>query len=132
MKRQLIALVMMCALFISSCTTISFYADDLEQPASVSSSGSTLKYEVIDSFKINDKAGHLLGIIPVNQPAGDHHTHLSSLLSEQIAKAGGDAVINLKIRAQFQFTDYLVNLVTLGFYLTRTVTVTGDIIKYVE
>ena len=79
-------------------------------------------------FSVNDKAGWVL-FIPVNKPAGDNHDYISSILDKQIRDAGGDAAINVKIRTQNQFLDYLTFLLA-PIYFTRTVTISGDIIKY--
>lgn len=85
---------------------------------------------LVGSFKINDKAGWALGFIPANKPAGDNHDYFAEFLQTQIAKAGGDAVINLRVRAQYNFIDFLITVGTGGLYSTRTVTVSGDVIKY--
>jgi len=88
----------------------------------------TRDFTVIDSFSINDKAGWIIGLVPINKPAGDHHDYLTSILETQIEQLQGDAVINVKLRTQFQILDLLTWLVP--FYTTRTVTITGDVIKY--
>ena len=85
---------------------------------------------MVGSFKVNDKAGWALGLIPANKPAGDKHEYFAEFLQTQIAKAGGDALINLRVRAQNNFGDILISLATLGYDVTRTVAVSGDVIKY--
>ena len=84
---------------------------------------------VIYSFTVDDKAGWII-FLPVNEPAGDNQDYLATILQQQIAEAGGDAVINVKIRAQNQPIDIIAYICTLGFYQSRTVTVSGDVIKY--
>lgn len=129
MKKQCVFLLLLCPLIISSCATIALNSNNLAEPAQLNSAGQS-NYTIIESFEVNDKAGWVLGLIPANKPAGDKHEYFSEFLDKQISKAGGDAVINVQIRAQNSFGDILINMVTLGFYVTRTVTVTGDVIKY--
>ena len=129
MEKRLLGVLCIGLLFISSCATIGLDATSLQQAASVNDTEDQ-PYTVLKSFKITDKAGWALGIIPANKPAGDEHDYFKIMLEDQILDAGGDAIINLHIRTQFNFGDFLINIATLGLYLTRTVTVTGDVIKY--
>jgi hypothetical protein len=129
MKRQCVFLLLLCTLIMSSCGTIALNSSGLAEPAQLNSAGQS-NYTIIESFKVNDKAGWVLGLIPANKPAGDKHEYFAEFLDRQISEAGGDAVINVQIRTQFNIGDYLISMVTLGFYVTRTVTVTGDVIKY--
>ena len=129
MEKRILGVLCIGLLFISSCATIGLDATSLQQAASVNDTEDQ-PYTVLKSFKITDKAGWALGIIPANKPAGDNHDYFKIMLEDQILDVGGDAIINLHIRAQFNFGDLLINIATLGLYLTRTVTVTGDVIKY--
>ena len=129
MEKRILGILCIGLLFISSCATIGLDATSLQQAASVNDTEDQ-PYTVLKSFKITDKAGWALGIIPANKPAGDKHDYFKIMLEDQILDVGGDAIINLHIRAQFNFGDFLINIATLGLYLTRTVTVTGDVIKY--
>ena len=129
MEKRILGVLCIGLLFISSCATIGLDATSLQQAASVNDTEDQ-PYTVLKSFKITDKAGWALGIIPANKPAGDEHDYFKIMLEDQILDAGGDAIINLHIRTQFNFGDFLINIATLGLYLTRTVTVTGDVIKY--
>ena len=129
MEKRVLGVLCIGLLFISSCATIGLDATSLQQAASVNDTEDQ-PYTVLKSFKITDKAGWALGIIPANKPAGDKHDYFKIMLEDQILDAGGDAIINLHIRTQFNFGDLLINIATLGLYLTRTVTVTGDVIKY--
>ncbi len=114
-------------LFLCSCATVNLDTQSLTQPVQMNKGGDG--YTVVGSFTVNDKAGWVW-IIPANKPAGDNQDYLATILAEQIEAAGGDAVINVKIRAQNQPLDYITAIGTLGLYRTRTVTVSGDVIKY--
>jgi hypothetical protein len=129
MKKQLAFLVVLCGLIMSSCGTIALNSTGLNSPAQLNSAGRQ-DYTILKSFKVQDKAGWVLGIVPANKPAGDRHEYFADFLNMQIQEAGGDAVINVQVRAQQSVGDILINIVSLGFYYTRTVTVTGDVIKY--
>ncbi|MEZ4387969.1 MAG: hypothetical protein R3D98_10435 [Candidatus Krumholzibacteriia bacterium] len=115
-------------LTLCSCATVNLDTRSLAQPVQMNT-GNEPGYTVIKSFTVNDKAGWVL-IIPANQPAGDDQEYLAEILRREIAAAGGDAAINVRVRVQSQPLDYLTMIGTLGFYTTRTVTVTGDIIKF--
>ena len=113
---------------VGGCSTIHLDAQRILEPVQMNAAGEE-DYTIIKSFVINDKAGWVI-FIPVNEPAGDMNNYLADLLEDQIESAGGDAVINVKIRTQYQPVDYLTSIGTLGIYATRTVTITGDVIKY--
>lgn len=130
MRRTTGLLLCLCAAMclLSGCATIAMNATTLPEPAQMNSAG-TRDYTVISSFTVNDKAGWILGLIPVNPPAGDNHDYLKTILDREIQAAGGDAVINVKLRTQHQFLDYMI-AIFVPVYTTRTLTVTGDIITY--
>ena len=127
--RTLLTLFTGLFFFVSACGTIALDATNLQESASVNNT-ETKPYTVLKSFELKDKAGWALGLIPVNKPAGDKHDYFQEMLEKQIRETGGDAIINLRIKAQNNFGDFLISVVTLGFYYTRTVTITGDVIKY--
>ncbi|MCH7879136.1 MAG: hypothetical protein IH914_07475 [candidate division Zixibacteria bacterium] len=129
MKKKISVLALFSLLFIFSCATIALDATSLQESAQLNDAAGK-PYMVVGSFKVNDKAGWALGLIPANKPAGDNHGYFAEFLQTQIAKFGGDAVINLRVREQHNFGDILIILVTGGLYVTRTVTVSGDVIKY--
>ena len=130
MKRPTGLLLCLCAAMclLSGCATIAMNTTTLPEPAQMNAAG-TQDYTVISSFTVHDRAGWILGLVPVNPPAGDNHDYLKTILDQQIQAAGGDAVINVKLRGQNQFSDVMITLF-VPFYNTRTLTVTGDIIKY--
>jgi len=123
------ALALSSILFIASCGTIALDATSLDESVQLNDAAGR-PYTVVSSFSVKDKAGWALGIIPVNKPAGDKHDYFAEFLQTQIAKAGGDAIINLRVRTQNNFLDFLITVGTGGLYATRTVTVSGDVIKY--
>jgi len=133
MKKILTILLAMMALvsvtILSSCATVNLNASTVEKPVKMNMAGEK-SYTVVKEFTIKDKAGWVLGIVPVNKPGGDNQDYLAQLLRDQITTAGGDAVVDVQIKAQNGFDDILINIVSLGVYATRTVTITGKVIKY--
>jgi hypothetical protein len=124
-----LSLILIALVALAGCSTVMYDARTLDPDARLNDAGEE-EYTVVSSFEINDKASWLLGIVPVNKPAGDHHDYLATLLNEEIRKVGGDAVINVKLRTQNRPLDVIVGIATLGVYAMRTATITGDVIKY--
>ena len=115
---------------LTSCATIDFNATGITQaPVKLNAVGEPA-YDVISSFEIADKGGWVLGLIPVNKPAGDRHDYFATMIDREIRAAGGDAAVNVHIRAQNGVGDIVIGIVTTGIYQTRTVLVTGDVVKY--
>ncbi|MFH2054906.1 MAG: hypothetical protein ABIJ61_03015 [bacterium] len=130
MRTTLVSLLLLIsATLISSCATINLDATTIQEHSVKMNRAGESEYEVISDFVIRDKAAWVIGIVPVNLPAGDHHDYLATLLQAEIDKAGGDAVVNVKIMAQNRAEDILINIVTLGIYVPRTVTITGQVVR---
>ena len=128
--RILVSLALiLTALALGSCATINLDATTIQQHSVMMNDANAPDYEVIADFEIRDKAAWIIGIVPVNKPAGDRHDYLANMLQAEIDKAGGDAVTNVKIKAQNRAEDILVNIVTFGIYVPRTVTVSGQVVK---
>ncbi len=150
MRKMLLPIVMVTAVAcLSGCATVALYnLDDsnlqVRDQDGVISASSRANTEpcgpapggrpstCLGRFSVSDKAGWLVGLIPVNKPAGDHHLFLDTLIERLRVGAdglrGGDTVINVNVRVQSQITDYLLMLIP--FYSSRTVTVTGDVIRW--
>ena len=122
-------LVLIALVAMTGCATVMYDARSLDAGTSLNQPDGRA-YKIVSSFETNDKAGWVIGIIPVNKPAGDNHDYLATLLAEEVRKAGGDAVINLKLRSQNQPLDIIAGILTWGVYSLRTTTITGDVIKY--
>ena len=129
MKRIIVSLIaLIVSIFLlSSCATITLDSSTLLEPAQLNNAG-TLDFTIIDSFSVDDKAGWIIGIVPVNLPAGGNHDYFKTILDKQIKRVNGEGVINVKIQSQLKILDFLTWIVPI--YTTRTVTISGDIIKY--
>lgn len=130
MRSLILATLILCALALSSCATINLDATSIQQHSVMMNQAGAKPYDVVANFELRDKAGWVIGFVPVNKPAGDHQDYFGTLLQSEIDKAGGDAVINVKIKAQYRVEDHLVNFLTAGIYQIRTVTVTGQVVKF--
>ncbi len=53
----------------------------------------------------------------------------SEVLGEALAKAGGDALINVVLTLKVTPANFFINLVTLGIANSRTFVVSGDVVK---
>jgi hypothetical protein len=53
----------------------------------------------------------------------------SEVLGEALAKAGGDALINVVMTLKVTPANFFINLVTLGIANSRTFVVSGDVVK---
>ncbi len=118
---------------LNSCTTIALDARTSESGRTesavyMSSLGTPDEYTVVDSFTVHDRAGWILGLIPVNKPAGSGHNYLRKILEEQIAELGGEGVIDVRVRTHYRLVDILSWMVPV--YTVRTVTVSGTVIRY--
>lgn len=130
MYRISVVLGILSLFVLGSCATIALDSSTIrEQEVKMNAAGDR-EYDVIADFEVKDKAAWIIGIVPVNKPAGDNHDYLASIIQAEIDKAGGDAAINVKIKAQNTVGDILIQFVTLGIYYPRTVTVSGQIITY--
>ena len=130
MYRISVVLGILSLFVLGSCATIALDSSTIrEQEVKMNAAGDR-EYDVVADFEVKDKAAWIIGIVPVSKPAGDNHDYLASLIQAEIDKAGGDAAINVKIKAQNTAGDILIQLVTLGIYFPRTVTVSGQIITY--
>jgi hypothetical protein len=119
-----------CLLVLSSCATINFDSTTIREHSVKMNQAGEEQYEVLADFEVADKAAWIIGIVPVNKPAGDNHDYLANVIQAEIDKAGGDAAINIKLKAQNSPGDILISIVTCGIYVPRTATISGQIIKY--
>lgn len=125
--------LILCVVVLGSCTTIALDArtsetGQIEKAVYMSSLGTPDFYTVVDSFSVNDRAGWILGLVPVNKPAGGEHNYLRKVLEDQIALLDGDGVIDVRVRIHNRIIDVMSWLVPI--YTVRTVTVSGTVIKY--
>ena len=57
---------------------------------------------------------------------------LQAILSEQMARYHGDAIVNLEITTIQTFSDGFISAITLGIYSRRTMEVSGTVVKLSE
>ena len=124
-----VVFLLFCLFGFSSCATIMLDASTIRNHSIQMNDVGDEQFEVVAEFTVKDKAAWIIGIVPVNRPAGDRHDYLATLLQQEIDKAGGDAVKNVQVKAQYRAEDILVNIVTFGIYQPRTVTITGQVVK---
>lgn len=135
MKNSVLLIVLPCLLLVApACTTYSFDAFRAAYPVQMDHHCSQ-DYTVKRKFEIQDKAGWILGLIAVNEPAGSDEDYLKSLVAHEVRKTydldhDRAGVMNLEIEVRSDVIDYLLWL--FPWYATETVIITGEVVEYDE
>ena len=121
-----ISIVTLASFVLCGCFSQQYVAGISEAPVKMSGAkAEKQEYSVLKSFKVVDRSGwFILGLIPSG------HTDIDKIVKEQVLAAGGDAVINLKIKTQYDFVDIIITALVGGIYNTRVTHLEGDVIKY--
>lgn len=81
-------------------------------------------YTVIGVFKDSFKGSWLFwGLLPLKEP------NLERALRNHIMRYQGDAIINLQLKTIYDPLDVIIGFITVGIFNTRTVNITGNVIK---
>lgn len=135
MIRSLLPIVSLCLfLSVAACTTYNFDAFRAAYPVQMDHH-SKKEFKVKRTFTIEDKAGWLLGLIAVNEPAGCDEDYLQSLIAHEVRRTydldhDRAGVMNLEIEVQNDVIDCLLWL--FPWYETQTVIITGEVVEYSE
>lgn len=135
MKKSVLMISLLCPLLVSAaCTTYSFDAFRAAYPVQMDHH-SNQDYTVKRKFEICDKAGWILGLIAVNEPAGSDDDYLKSLVAHEVRRTydldhDRAGVMNLEIEVRSDVIDYLLWL--FPWYATETVVITGEVVEYDE
>ena len=86
--------------------------------------------EFVGTFHHKHTSAHMLwAIIPLSRTKHD----LSAELRQQVDKAGGDAVVNLKVKSYYNFWNTCWTMLSAGIIPTWSkVEVTGDIVRILD
>jgi hypothetical protein len=57
---------------------------------------------------------------------------IEDLFEKELERYSADAIINLKIVYDYDAGQGFISFITFGIYNPRTITITGDVIKYKE
>ena len=122
MKIHVVVLLLSVSLLCSSCM-YTHYRGKTRYPISFTSNlGVDKKYERVRTVDETYRRKWLvLYLIPIGKDGSD-------MISE--ASSGGDGMVNLKIHAYWDLVDVLVTNLTFGILCTRSIQITGDIVKF--
>lgn len=120
-------------LILSGCATITYDAATVDALVAMNQAAPTAGHERVGELNIERRAGFVIfDLITVMDADLDQH------IGRELARTGGDAVINLRIHEIRGPIDVLISVAQSMFFLggrilgTRTVTIRGDIIRWTE
>jgi hypothetical protein len=119
-------LAVLVLLTFSACTTF--------QLSGLASMGSKTDYQVLGTFETSQTAHKLLGssggktLFNFTQDATD--TTVNKIVKSEIAKFGGDAVINISVVQKATFLNSFLNGLTGNIWAPTKITVSGTVIRY--
>lgn len=119
-KKILAILIIACC--ITSCTIVSFTS----QEGKLMYSNQLKEYEVVGRFLIKEKKWEILYCINLSKPKNN----LDEIISKEIAKYNGDAVINLEFKYKADPSDFLISILTSNMISMRELVIKGEVIKY--
>lgn len=142
MKKYEVQLVLcLFSLLFIGCSTVHLTSGGFNRPASMNSIINE-KYGVVKHFSIETKGWFTLAGLYTFRD-----TNIQKILQNELDSAQGDAIVNIKIKGQTTFIDYLLPMgiysvativdprLFLAMYIvptSRTYTIEGDVIKYFE
>lgn len=109
----------------SGCATITYDAPLLETMVAMNHAAPTAAYEHVGDFELDRRPVFLIAQLITVVDA-----ELEDALSRELARSGGDAVINLRIHEEYDFVDVVISVVAGGLVDTRSVTLRGDVIRW--
>ena len=126
MRKSIPTLALVGLLFLlTSCATLELSTLGYQKPVAMSSSLDGKDFTVVKHFVRKLRAGWLIYmLIPVGHP------DLAQVINQEVAAAGGDGVVNLKITTQYDAVDVVISVLVGGLYNTRSIIVEGDVIKF--
>lgn len=114
---------------ISGCATINYNAG--AAAGTVTMNRPAAEYERLGSFETNRRAvfviASLITVVDAN---------LEDALRGEISRAGGDAIVNLRIHEQYDIIDIAIGVVQSALLFgaqivnTRAITIRGDVVRW--
>lgn len=112
---------------VSGCATITYEAPLIESMVAMNRAADGVGYERVGDFEIERRA-----VFVVAQLITVTDAELEDALRRELARTGGDAVINLRIHEEYDIIDFLVAAVAGGIVNSRAVTLRGDVVRWTE
>lgn len=110
---------------IAGCATITYEAPLVESMVAMNRAAPTASYERLGDFESDRRA-----VFVVAQLLTVTDAELEDAIRRELARTGGDAVINLRIHEEYDFIDVLVGIVAGGIVNTRAITLRGDVVRW--
>jgi hypothetical protein len=121
--------LLLIAATVGGCATINYNAGAVA--GSVSMNRPAGNYEMVGSFQTSQRAvfviASLITVVDAN---------LEEALRREMSRAGGDAVINLRITEQYDIIDFAIgaaqSILLFGAQIvnTRAITLRGDVVRF--
>ncbi len=128
MKRPLLILLILATMMVySGCSRFTLDARDLGEPISMTRNvGFDASPAVPATFQTSTRVGYcgwLFNLVTLKD------ADLSSMIDKEIKARGGAGVRNVTIKKEMSFVDGLISIVSFGFYVPETITISGEVIK---
>ena len=116
MKRVVFCSAFIGIVFLTGCMTVDLKSDSVLQPVAMSADINR-EYEIVGRFEKEVRVWFTLySLITINPP------DIDKLIEDELRRAKGDAVVNLRIRGQQAVFDYLIPTAIMSVGLSLTVT----------
>ncbi len=116
-----VSLGLLMVLLLTACYTVTLDAHMADTPIVMNNPS---KKKPIKHFRIQATSHHLIiGLIEFSKP------DIASEIMKEVHDAGGTAAVNVRIKSEFTFLDYVLNFLTSGIYNPITVIAEGDVIS---
>ena len=127
MHRYLVFLLLIIAFIsFSGCSRFALDARDIGEPVSMTRETGLEQSNNAVPFETSMRVGYcgwLFNLVTLK------NADMSEMLAKEIKAAGGTAVRNVTVKKEMSFVDGLISVVSLGFYVPETITVTGEVVS---
>lgn len=124
-----VGVALLAAAVLGGCATINYDAGDLAESVHMNRAPGT--YERVASFETGQRAVFVIASLITVVDAD-----LEEALRREMTRAGGDAVVNLRIMEQYDIVDFAISVaqsvLLFGAQIvnTRAITLRGDVVRF--
>jgi hypothetical protein len=115
----------LAAVTLAGCATITYEAELVDAMVAMNRAGSTAEAETVGMLDVDRRAVFLVAELITVVDA-----ELDEVIRRELARTGGDAVINLRIEERYDFLDVVVSVLAGGIVNTRSATLRGDVVRW--
>lgn len=113
------------AVALPGCATITYEAELVDAMVAMNRAGSAAEAESVGTMDVDRRTVFLVAeLITVVD------SELDEVIRRELARTGGDAVINLRIEERYDFLDVVVAVLAGGIVNTRSATLRGDVVRW--